>query len=236
MIPKTIHYCWFSNTFSEEALRCIDSWKKQMPEYTFKHWNKDTFDTESVPYVREALEAGKYAFAADYIRLYALATEGGIYFDCDIEVFKPFDNLLHNHAFVGYEGSKNSPIMGALMASEAGGVWVQEQLKEYDNLHFRKEDGSLDLTTNTVRITERMKADGFISDGKEKDYKDLHIYPVEYFCPRQTTGEYFKTEDTYCDHLGACGWGDKKSKPLILQMVGPKLSIMLIKLKRKLFG
>lgn len=28
----------------------------------------------------------KYAFAADYIRLYALATEGGIYLDSDVEV------------------------------------------------------------------------------------------------------------------------------------------------------
>lgn len=209
-----------------------------MPEYKFKHWNASNFDIDSVPYVREALSVGKYAFAADYVRLYVLYNEGGIYLDCDIEVFKPFDDILHYHAFAGFEGSKHKPLMGAMMASEVGGVWVKEQLDEYDGLHFIKEDGMLDLTTNTVRITERMKKDGFLANGKEQDYKDLHVFPVEYFCPRQTTGEYIKTENTYCDHLGACGWGSNKGgwKSKIGRLVGQKNMTRLIKLKRRILG
>lgn len=46
-------------------------------------------------WVRQAYERKKYAFAADYIRIYALVTEGGIYLDSDVEVLKPFDDLLH---------------------------------------------------------------------------------------------------------------------------------------------
>lgn len=46
-------------------------------------------------WVRQAYERKKYAFAADYIRLYALVTEGGIYLDSDVEVLKTFDDLLH---------------------------------------------------------------------------------------------------------------------------------------------
>ena len=122
------------------------------------------------------------------------------------------------------------------MASEAGGVWVKEQLDEYEGLHFLKEDGSYDMMTNTVRITERMVKDGFITNGKEQTYKDLHVFPTDYFCPRQTTGEYLKTENTYCDHLGACGWGNSKKRNWLLRLAGPKMSIRLIKLKRKLFG
>lgn len=235
MIPKIIHYCWFSEDFTDEAKRCIETWHKHMPEYKFVHWNADNFDVNSVSYVKEAYENKKYAFAADYIRLYALYTQGGIYLDCDIEVFKPFDDLLENKAFAGFEGCKIKPVMGAMMASEAGGVWVKEQLDEYEGLHFVRQDGSFDMTTNTVRITERMKLEGFVTNGKEQMYKDLHVYPVQYFCPRQTTGEYFKTEETYCDHLGACGWGNKK-KPMILRIAGPRLSVWLIKLKRFIFG
>lgn len=237
MIPKIIHYCWFSSEFSEEAKRCIATWHKYMPDYEFKHWNADNFDVNSIPYVKEALAAKKYAFAADYVRLYALNTEGGIYLDCDIEVFKPFDDILLYKAFAGFEGNKHTPVMGAMMASEAGGIWVKEQMDEYDGLHFIKPDGTLDMMTNTDRITERMKKDGFIANGKEQDYKDLHVFPTDYFCPRQTTGEYFKTGNTYCDHLGACGWGKKKNfKAFILSLFGPKMRIKLIKLKRRILG
>ena len=51
-------------------------------------------DVRSVPWVRRAFRLKKYAFAADYIRHYALYTEGGIYLDTDIEIRKPFDELL----------------------------------------------------------------------------------------------------------------------------------------------
>lgn len=236
MIPKIIHYCWFSPEFSDEAESCIASWHKYMPEYEFKHWNADNFDVNSIPYVKEAYEVGKFAFAADYVRLYALYKEGGIYLDCDIEVFKSFDDILHYKAFAGFEGSKHSPLMGAMMASEAGGEWVKEQLDEYIGLHFLKADGTMDITTNTVRITERMKKDGFIPNGKEQDYKDLHIFPTDYFCPRQTTGEYFLTANTYCDHLGASSWAPpvKSWKSIIRRIVGPKNMTRLIKLKRRL--
>lgn len=235
MIPKKIHYCWFRPPFSEEAERCIASWHKFLPDYEFKLWNLSNFDVTCNPYVREAFDAGKYAFVADFVRLSALYQEGGIYLDCDIEVFKSFNDLLNLKAFAGFEGSKHLPLMGAMMASEAGGEWVKEQLDCYAGRHFVKEDGSFDLTTNTVAITQRMLQDGFVCNGKKQQYKDLTVFPVEFFCPRQTTGEYLKTENTYCDHLGACGWG-KKNKPFWMRVVGAEMSVRLIKLKRKILG
>ena len=58
MIPKIIHYCWFGRgKMPELAEKCIASWKKYLPEYEFKLWNEDTFDINSVPYVKEAYEA-----------------------------------------------------------------------------------------------------------------------------------------------------------------------------------
>ena len=37
MIPKTIHYCWFGKKeLPELALKCIESWKKHMPDYEIK--------------------------------------------------------------------------------------------------------------------------------------------------------------------------------------------------------
>lgn len=237
MIPKTIHYCWFGRgEMPELAQKCISSWHKHMPDYEYKLWNEDNFDVNSVPYTKEAYEARKYAFVTDYVRLWALYTEGGVYMDTDVEILKPLDDLLHLSAFTGYEGSKTRPPVTGLMASESGGEWVREQLDSYKDVHFVKEDGSYDTTTNTIRISTIMRNNGFVQDGKYGVYKDLHVFPTEYFCPRQTTGEYLLTENTYCDHHFMGTWNDDGRDGLFKKIIGQKALIRLIKLKRKLFG
>ena len=219
----------------ELALKCIESWHKYMPDWEYKLWNEDNFDVNSTPYTKEAYESRKFAFVTDYVRLYALYTEGGVYMDTDVEVLKPYDDLLHLSAFTGYEGTKaKSPVTGT-MASAPGGVWVKEQLDEYEGIHFILPDGTFDLLPNTGRISEVMRKKGFVQNGLYQIYEDLHVYPVDYFCPRQTTGEVLITDNTYCDHHFMGSWTNQK-KPLWMRIAGPKLSILLIKLKRKLLG
>lgn len=237
MIPRIIHYCWFGRgPMPELARQCIESWHKFMPDYEYKLWNEDNFDVYSNQYVKEAYEAKKFAFVTDYVRLYALYTEGGIYMDTDVEVLKPYDDLLFLTAFTGYEGSKTYPPVTGTIASVAGGEWVAEQLASYDNARFLNPDGSLDLTTNTTRISRIMRQGGFIQNGKKQVYKGMHIFPVEYFCPRQTTGEVLITENTYCDHHFMGTWNGKKDNNWLSRVFGSKGSILLIKMKRKFFG
>lgn len=239
MIPKTIHYCWFGRgEMPELAKSCIDSWHKCMPKWEYKLWNEDNFDVNIIPYTQEAYEAKKYAFVSDYVRLWALEREGGVYLDTDVMVFKPFDDLLVYDAFAGFEGSKTLPLGTCIMASKAHGNWAQEQIGYYCDRHFIDKDGKQDLTTNVQFITSKMKESGFVQDGQEQDYLDLHVFPIEYFCPRQTTGEYFRTENTYCDHLGIGSWSDKSNgwKSKVGWLVGQKNMTRLIKLKRKLIG
>ena len=237
MIPKTIHYCWFGRgEMPQLAKDCIASWHRHMPDWNYKLWNEDIFDVDSIPYTKEAYAAKKYAFVTDYVRLYALATEGGVYMDTDVEILKPLDDLLQLRAFTGYEGSKHKPPVTGLMASEASGEWVTEQLHTYDGTHFRRDDGSLDTTTNTQRISAIMKSHGFVCDGKKGQYKDLTVFPSDYFCPHQTTGEYLLTENTYCDHHFMGSWSDTKGggwKSTIKRLVGQKNMTRLIKLKRR---
>ena len=64
----------------------------------------------------------------------------------------------------------------------------------------------------------------------------MHIFSVDYFCPRQTTGEVLITENTYCDHHFMGTWGEAKKKSLLLRLLGQKSFTRLIKLKRKLIG
>ena len=233
MIPKIIHYCWFGRSeMPDLALKCIESWHKYMPDYEYRLWDEDSFDINSNQYVKEAYEAKKYAFVSDYVRLYALYTEGGIYMDTDVEVLKPYDDLLSLSGFTGYEGSKYHPPVTGTMASEAKGEWVKEQLAAYNTIHFVNTNGSFDLTTNTIRITEIMKDGGFVPDGKKQVYKGMHVFPTEYFCPRQTTGEVMITENTYCDHHFMGSWDEQGRDNLLKRLLGSRGMTMLIKLKR----
>ena len=86
-----------------ETVKCIESWKRVMPEYELVLWDMDRFDVSSVPFVEVACYKKKWAAAADYIRLYSVYTEGGIYMDTDVYTVKPFDDLLSNAFFTAIE-------------------------------------------------------------------------------------------------------------------------------------
>ncbi len=239
MIPKIIHYCWFgSGEMPELAQTCIASWHNYMPDWEYKLWNEDNFDINQIAYTRESYAAKKFAFVSDYVRLWALCNEGGVYLDTDVEVFKPFDDLLSYGAFAGFEGSKRVPIGTCVMASEANGIWVKEMFDAYQNRSFIDSDGSFDMTTNVQFMTAIMSRNGFVQDGREQDYKDLHVFPVDYFSPRHTTGEYIRTDNTYCEHLGLGSWVETGGgwKARVGRILGQKNMTRLIKLKRKLFG
>ena len=235
MIPRTLHYCWFGGgEMPQEALDCIASWHKYMPDWEYKLWNEDNFDINAIPYTEEAYKAGKYAFVSDVVRLIALQKEGGLYLDTDVEVFRSFEPLLKYKAFAGFEGSKHRPVGTCVMASEPSGKWITEMLNAYNGRHFLKPDGTMDTTTNVQFITSIMTNNGLKQDGTEQNYKDLHIFPVDYFSPRHTTGEYIRTENTYCEHKGLGSWSENRKgwRGVVLNLVGQKNMTRLIKLKR----
>lgn len=237
MIPKTIHYCWFGQgEMPQLAVDCIASWHRYMPDWEYQLWCEDNFDINSNFYIREAYESGKYAFVSDYVRLWALERNGGLYFDVDFEVYKPFDDLLQYHAFAGFESSKYLPVMMGVCASEPHGIWVREMLSVYEDMHFLRPDGKPDITTSVQRLTALMVAGGLCQDGTEQDYKDLHVFPVDYFSPRHTTGEYVRTENTYCEHKGLGSWDTTSDgwKRCLLNVIGQRNMTRLIKLKRHL--
>ena len=188
-------------------------------------------------YVQEAYAAKKYAFVSDYVRLWALGREGGLYLDVDFEVYKPFDALMEKYdAFAGYEGSKRNPVMMGVIAAKPHDPWIQGMMQAYHERSFINTDGSYDMTPNTGYFLDWMQERGFVADGQEKDFMSVHILPVEYFCPILTTGENFTCECTYCEHKGLHSWsGNGGWKAKVLRAFGEKWKIKLIKIKRKLF-
>lgn len=183
MIPKTIHYCWFSgDPYPDLVKRCLRSWERVMLDYELRMWNSKSFDFNSVPFVREAMEAKKYAFAADYIRLYALYTEGGIYLDSDVEVFKPFDPFLSNSMFTGTEpyiidNKIFYDLECAIMGSEKGHPFLKEALDYYNGIHFSLENQET-ICHALIHILEKY---GYTSENKLYNLSNgVTVYPLDH--------------------------------------------------------
>ena len=234
MIPKKIHYCWFGgNPLPELAQKCIASWRKYLSEYEIKEWNETTFDIHSNAYVEEAYEARKYAFVTDYVRLYALYHEGGVYMDTDVEVLKPLDDLLDYEAVSGWESESLIPT--GLMASREGHPFIKESLADYDNIHFKRADGTLDMTTNVRRITDHCLHYRLQLNNTLQTVNGFTLLPKDYLCPIEHVGHrLILTDNTLCIHHFAGSWLPRQSivKKKISRILGANCTRLIIRIKK----
>lgn len=238
MIPKIIHYCWFGKgKMPELVLECIDSWKKFLPSYDMRLWNEDNFDVSSAPqYVREAYAAKKYAFVSDYVRLWALEREGGVYLDTDVEVLRSFDPLLSDTAFIGLEESLALLPGTCVMGCVAHCQWVKDMIATYETATFLREDGTLDMTTNVQRLGAKMVEGGLLHERKIQYLPQwgLRIYTHDYFSPITSTRVMRKSKNTYCIHRFAGSWVDGKRSTWRNWWIIREGINLLVQIKRKL--
>lgn len=221
------------------AKRCIDSWKRYLPDYEIKEWNEDNFDISMVPYTREAYTAKKYAFVSDYARFWILFHYGGIYFDTDVEIIKPMDELIQRGAFMGCESEYIEPTsmdnISSLSLNVAPGLglgaWPNMEvynriLKVYNDIHFLNKDNTLNLKTVVAYTTEILSDYGLkYVDGIQK-CGEITIYPKEYFCPKNyITFEINITPNTYTIHHYDGSWLSPydKFKKAIRRIFGKRL-------------
>lgn len=213
MIPKCIHYCWFGgNPLPDDVLHCIASWKKYLPDYEIKQWNETNFDLNCCDYVSEAYRAKKWAFVSDYARFWILFYYGGIYFDTDVEVIKPINDLLEKGPFMGEEAglpnckrSDCNPGLGLAAVPRLN--LYEEILNYYNSQHFMNPDGSINQETVVTRTSDILKLHGFRGDGSIEFVDGIYIYPPEYFCPiNYSTGKTIITENTRSIHHYSATW------------------------------
>ena len=227
MIPKIIHYCWFGESEKSALhIKCIESWKKYLPDYEIKEWNESNFDVNTVAYVKQAYDAKKYAFVSDYARLYALYNFGGIYFDLDVEVKKNLDCFLEYDGAFSFESV--NMIASAVIFSIAHNKFIEEWLRSYENRTFLTTNG-YDLTANVCKITEILKENGFLANGETQIIDNICLYEKNVFCP-YGIGDDIKeiNKDSYTIHWCEGSWFDKKKQnklrliKLIKRIVGTK--------------
>ena len=185
--------------------KCLKSWQAYCPDYQFVLWNEDSFDVNSSEWTRQAYEAKKYAFVADYVRLRAIKEYGGVYLDIDQELIKPLDAFLAHRAFLGFmrEDSVSMGIIGA----EPHHPTICALFKHYDNRKFIV-NSKQDLLPITDWVTERLINDGLkLNDSVQEINSGVVIYSREYFCPTYCTQpKSLKSKRTVSIHHWAMTW------------------------------
>lgn len=207
MIPKIIHYCWFGNgELPEKDRRNIEGWKRLCPDYEIIRWDESNYDIHKNKYMEECYSIPKWGFVPDYARTDIIYNYGGFYFDTDVELLKSLDEFLDESCIMGFE-KKDSINHGHGFAAEKGHPVVKELLDFYGKIHFINADGSLNMTASPVYITKLMQKHGLKLDGKEQVIGDVHIYPVEYFCPKNyISGDIKITKNTISIHHFNLSW------------------------------
>ena len=228
LIPKVIHYCWFGGSpLGSDERACIESWKKFFPDYEIVRWDESNFDVNCCPYVSQAYSVGKWAFVSDYARFAILYEHGGLYFDTDVEVIRPMDDIIAKGPFMGLEtdarGSGNNKSAGTnLGLSVAPGLGLSANpglglykfiLDSYLEDEFCRSDGTLNPTTVVVRTTNILRSCGLKEVPGIQEVAGVTIYPSEFFNPKDFyTGEIRTTENTRSIHHFGMSWLSDKEK------------------------
>lgn len=236
---KKIHYCWFGGKeLPASVKKCINTWKKIMPDYEIIEWNEKNFDINSSNFVKEAYENKKWAFVSDYVRIYALYQEGGIYFDTDMKVIKDVSDIVDKDMFLGYEdsGYVGTAVIGV---KERHNKYIKEILDYYNDIdHFNPE--IIYNYANPVIITKIIKKYNSYVDEKGIKIFDnnIYVYPRDYFYPLSYNyEEKIYTENTCMIHLFNATWTDKGERRVIgiYRKFGPELGKIINSSIDKLF-
>lgn len=206
-IPKIIHYCWFGGgTMNGLIQRCMASWRSIMPDYEIQRWDETNAPLDHPP-LAHALAWKRYGLASDYLRGWALARHGGIYFDVDVEVVRRFDPLLELEAFIGFQEEQAGGhwVNGAVMGAVAGHWFPVAWLRYCHRAHFRRVKPPIGPEICTALLQEA----GLRSYGLQT-IRGVTVFPRPWFYPYHVT-EHFDpaciTPDTYAIHHWNNDWG-----------------------------
>lgn len=246
MIPKIIHYCWFGgNPLPPLAEKCIASWRKFLPDYEIKRWDESNFDVNIIPYTREAYAAKKYAFVSDYARFWILYKYGGIYFDTDVEVIRPMDDIIARGPFMGMEtdpqpvnlGASSTEVNPGLGLGVAPGLGLAKKLLDcYEGRHFVLESDPKKQITVVHITTELLLKEGLRPVKGIQEVDGVYVYPSEYFCPINVTTDHLNiTPNTRTIHHYAATWVVRKKRPWkkrFKKLLPESVVMLLVRIKR----
>lgn len=201
LIPKIIHYFWIGDSeLPDEYRKNIESWRRFCPDYEIIEWNESNYNFRKYRYMREALESKQYMYVTDVARKDVLYEYGGIYFDTDVELLRPIDDLLCNEAFIGIDdgGQVNS---GSGLGAVKHNKMIRDMLELYEDKVFANEDGSFNFFFNTFYETQLLIERGFKIGNQYQRVCSMNCLPREVLNPEGIIGLHDNyTENSKANH------------------------------------
>jgi glycosyltransferase involved in cell wall biosynthesis len=225
LIPKKIFTIWGlpnNETMPPFIEKCINS---QRAVLGYEHKIIGLKDIpRNISYVEKALASGKWIKAVDYLRMWYLEKEGGIYCDADMEILsgKNFDNLLQYKLFVCQE--ENCFIANSIMGSIPHHPIMKECLREIEE-KFSGDDAYVFEAAQEV-ITPKIYLQAYgeprclwLAPGKVASDYTIKILSPEYFFPyNHQDGTIRLTDNTIGFHHFMKSWAS--DSPNFLPRVG----------------
>lgn len=257
MIPKIIHLTWFSGEeYPERIKKCLSTWKKVLPDFELKIWTMEMARSLNIPFVNEALDARKWAFAGDVVRAYAIWSEGGVYMDTDIYVLRRFDEYLkypmvffmeindkrwklsesfklidnYGRCVLKDEYVKGRQIQAAFFMGEKGQSCLKEILDYYCKSHFtiNGEFVGMDLISPWI-YAKILESHGFLYIDKDQFFENIRVFNSSYV----GFSRYDYGDNTIALHLAEHAWDKRRGWSLIkYKIVSSRIGPLLIKLIR----
>lgn len=207
LIPKIIHYCWFSgNPIPGPLKKCINSWHEKCPDYEIIRWDESNYDVGKHISTKQAYEAGNWGFVTDVVRLELMYEFGGFYFDTDVELLKNLDELRFQPAFCGREewGHMNS---GCGFGCEKHFELVREMWEFRKDVPYLTIEGKCNAEASGYYETIPLMKRGLRIDNSTQTVDGMTIYSSEFFSPfNYISGTETITDNTFSIHYFSGSW------------------------------
>lgn len=214
MTPKKIHLCWFSDDpYPVEIKVCLESWQRVLPDYEVKIWRMADARAIGMPYINEALDARRWAFASDVVRFYAVYTEGGVYMDSDVFIYRRFDEFVPDDGFVTFNERiedhwKVFGLQAAFFIGSKGNEFSRLMLDYYASRHYVNPDGTQDNTISPYTMKSIAENYGYVCDDSRVQHLGiLTVYPTHFLAPRK---RYKIDKETIGQHRVYGSWRKRK--------------------------
>ena len=191
----------------------MTTWSSVLPDYRVCRWDETNSPLE-VDYCRHAHQQRRWSKLANYVRLWALHNEGGVYLDTDVEVLRPFTPLLDAGVFLGFQRREEVPgwINNAVLGAERGHPFLGECMEL--TLSAFRERGEFMLSPHVT--TQVLRRRGLERYGPQR-LGDIDVLALEAFYPYSWLESYAPqqvTEETFAVHHWKHSWKQGAPEPL----------------------